>query len=79
ARDAIAELRENGFWIEEENNRAHHLFGVRLPAGMDREKLKKRLQKNSISVSFRGDAIRVSPNVYNRESEMKTFAHVLIN
>jgi selenocysteine lyase/cysteine desulfurase len=78
APDAIAELRENGFWIEDEKNRANHLFGVRLPEGIDREKLKIRLQKNNISVSFRGDAIRVSPNVYNKESEMRKLAQVLI-
>ena len=78
ASGAIAELRENGFWIEDEKNRANHLFGVRLPDGIDRERLKIRLQKNNISVSFRGDAIRVSPNVYNRESEMRKLAQVLI-
>jgi selenocysteine lyase/cysteine desulfurase len=78
ASGAIAELRERGFWIEEENNRANHLFGVRLPEGIDRDRLKNRLQKNNISVSFRGDAIRVSPNVYNRESEMRKLAQVLI-
>jgi selenocysteine lyase/cysteine desulfurase len=78
ASGAIAELRENGFWIEDEKNRANHLFGVRLPDRIDRERLKIRLQKNNISVSFRGDAIRVSPNVYNRESEMRKLAQVLI-
>jgi selenocysteine lyase/cysteine desulfurase len=76
--EAISKLREEGFWIEEEANRGRHLFGVRLPAHIDHQKLKLRLKKNKISVSFRGDAIRVSPNVYNTEAEMMKLAKVLI-
>jgi selenocysteine lyase/cysteine desulfurase len=75
---AISQLRENDFWIEDEKNRGQHLFGIRLPERIDKEKLKLRLQKNKISVSFRGDAIRVSPNVYNTEAEMLKLAKVLM-
>jgi selenocysteine lyase/cysteine desulfurase len=74
---AIRQLREKGFWIEEERNRGRHLFGIRLPETIDKEKLKGSLKKNKISVSFRGDAIRVSPNVYNTEAEMLKLAKVL--
>jgi selenocysteine lyase/cysteine desulfurase len=77
SRKAIGQLRENGFWIENEKNRGHHLFGIRLPEQVDREKLAKRLKSNNISVSFRGDAIRVSPNVYNTEAEMIKLAKVM--
>jgi selenocysteine lyase/cysteine desulfurase len=78
SQEAIAILREEGFWIEEEANRGRHLFGVRLPGHIDFQKLRLRLKKNKISVSFRGDAIRVSPNVYNTEAEMMKLAKVLI-
>jgi selenocysteine lyase/cysteine desulfurase len=78
SRKAIGQLRENDFWIESEKDRGQHLFGIRLPEKIDKEKLKQRLQKNKISVSFRGDAIRVSPNVYNTEAEMMKLAKVLI-
>ncbi len=74
---AIEQLREGGFWIEDEKFRGQHLFGIRLPERIDKEKLKLRLQKNKISVSFRGNAIRVSPNVYNTEAEMMKLAKVL--
>lgn len=77
SRKAISQLRENDFWIEDEKHRGQHLFGIRLPERIDKEKLKQRLQKNKISVSFRGDAIRVSPNVYNTEAEMMKLAKVL--
>ncbi len=73
----IQQLRQAGFWVEDENYRAHHLFGVRLPKGADLEKIKVRLKKNKISVSFRGDAIRVSPNVYNSKSDVMKLVSVL--
>lgn len=74
----IALLREAGFWIEEENARGHHLFGIRLPEGADLEVVKKRILKNKISVSFRGNAIRVSPHLYNTESDMMKLVRALI-
>jgi selenocysteine lyase/cysteine desulfurase len=76
--EAIASLRKEGFWIEDESYRGQHLFGVRLPSHIDHSKLKFRLKRNKISVSFRGDAIRVSPNVYNTEAEMMKLAKVLM-
>lgn len=72
-------LREAGYWVEDEMFRGHHLFGVRLPAGSEVEKIKKALLKNKISVSFRGDAIRVSPNVYNSEADLMKLVRVLVN
>lgn len=71
-------LRKNGFWIEDDKYRASHLFGIRLPEGMDIKKVKQRLQKKNISVSYRGDAIRVSPHLYNQEKELMNLAKVLI-
>lgn len=50
--------------------RAHHLVGLRLPAGTDGGLLAAELDKRSLMVSYRGDAIRVSPSVYNTEEEM---------
>jgi selenocysteine lyase/cysteine desulfurase len=75
---AIQTLRENGFWIEDEEYRGHHLFGVRLPAEKDAQKIKETLIKNKIYVSFRGNAIRVAPNVYNNESDLKKLVKMLI-
>lgn len=70
-------LRQAGFWVEDENYRGHHLFGVRLPTGADLGKIKVRLRKNKISVSVRGDSIRVSPNVYNTENDLMKLVKVL--
>jgi selenocysteine lyase/cysteine desulfurase len=75
---AIDQLRSNDFWIEQKEFRACHLFGVRLPADADTTKIKGHLDKNKINVSFRGNAIRVSPNIYNRESDLKKFVTTLL-
>ena len=75
---AIEELRKSNFWIEDDSARGKHLFGIRLPERIDREKLKKRLHKNQISISFRGEAIRVAPHVYNKASELQKLAQVLM-
>ncbi len=71
-------LRENGFWIEDDKYRSSHLFGIRLPEGKDIKSLKAKLKKKNISVSYRGDAIRVSPHLYNQEKELIHFARALI-
>lgn len=76
-RPAVSRLRQAGFWIEEEAWRAHHLFGIRLPDDRLWERVQGRLAKHKISVSFRGDAIRVSPGVYNTSRELNRLAEVL--
>lgn len=67
--DAILpDLVELGITLED--RRAHHLVGIRLPAHLNAEKLPEALARRKVAVSFRGDAIRVAPNVYNRVGEM---------
>ena len=70
-KNAVAEWRDMGLYIEADNWRGHHLFGIRLNDKFDGTKLKEALTKANISVSFRGTAMRVSPNIYNDESEIK--------
>jgi selenocysteine lyase/cysteine desulfurase len=70
-------LKEAGFSVEDEIYRGQHLFGLRLPDKKDINRVKAQIQKNKISVSFRGDAIRVAPNIYNDEKEVMKLAKVL--
>jgi selenocysteine lyase/cysteine desulfurase len=77
SREPIQQLRDAGFWIEDEGFRGHHLFGIRFHQKVDLEKIKLRLKKNKISVSVRGDAIRISPNVYNTENDLLKLVKVL--
>jgi selenocysteine lyase/cysteine desulfurase len=76
-RESIEQLREAGFWIEDEKYRGHHLFGVRLPQDRSVEKIKIQLQKHKISISFRGNALRVSPHLYNSEGDLKKLVRVI--
>ncbi len=66
---AITQLRTKNCFVEEESSRANHLFGVYLPDTMDLETIKQRLLDQNIYVSYRGQAIRVSCNVYNSEED----------
>lgn len=75
---SVEKLKARGFFIEDEKWRGAHMFGVRLPAGADLEKIKAALLKNKIYVSVRGAAIRLSPHLYNREADMEKFTKVLI-
>lgn len=77
SKKALAQLTDAGFWIEDPTYRGHHLFGIRLPQNINHDKVVETLKKNKIAVSFRGDAIRVAPHVYNSEAEMNKLASVL--
>jgi len=72
-------LRENDFWIEDEKWRSKHLFGIRLPENKDIKKIKLNLTRKKIAVSYRGDAIRVSPNVYNQEKDLMNLVKTLLS
>lgn len=74
----LAQLREAGFWVEDEEHRGKHLFGIRLPDGTEISAMKRRIAKAKISVSFRGDAIRVSPHLYNTESDLNRLVKALL-
>lgn len=76
---AIAHLQEKGLIIEDSAWRGAHLFGVRLPRQMEMEKVKKSLLKNNVFVSYRGNAIRISPNVYNTIHDMQRLVKALSN
>ncbi len=65
----IDPLRERGFCVEHDDWRADHIVGLRLPSGVDIAAVQTRLKQSGISVSVRGNAIRVSPHVYNDGSD----------
>ncbi len=69
SKDAIKELIELGCFIEDEAYRGKHLFGIYLPKNINLEKLKTEFTKQNIFVSFRGNAIRVSPHLYNSKGD----------
>lgn len=77
-RDTLAELRDYGYKLEAESHSARHLFGLRLPEKLELDALKERLAAKRVTVSVRGDAVRVAPNVYNDASDMKALREALM-
>jgi selenocysteine lyase/cysteine desulfurase len=67
----LEKLAEKGFIIEDEAWRSAHLFGIRLPGNVNMDDVKKSLLKHNVYVSFRGNAIRIAPNVYNTEKDFE--------
>jgi selenocysteine lyase/cysteine desulfurase len=76
-REPLARARELGFAVEDERWRAAHLFGLRVPPGLDATRLSQTLKANNVFVSLRGSAVRVSPNVYNNEDDMAALVDAL--
>jgi selenocysteine lyase/cysteine desulfurase len=63
-------LREKGFFIEETEYCARHLFGIIIQSEEELIYIFNQLRKNNIVVSIRGNCIRVSPHIYNDENDM---------
>jgi selenocysteine lyase/cysteine desulfurase len=77
SKEAIDRLSVKGFLIEDQEWRSSHLFGMRLPEGHDLEAIKQSLVKHKVFVSFRGNAIRVAPNVYNVKNDFQKLVRAL--
>ncbi len=69
--DVLNRLQELGYFIEDSEYRAKHLFGIYLPRESSLEKLKKKLSNKNVYVSYRGEVIRVAPNVYNSKADLE--------
>jgi selenocysteine lyase/cysteine desulfurase len=70
------EARSLGLSVLDADKRVGHMLGIRFPAGLPAG-LPKRLADARVYVSVRGDAIRVSPNVYNSENDAARLVDVL--
>jgi selenocysteine lyase/cysteine desulfurase len=76
-RDVQDELREAGYFLEAEGQRASHLVGMQLPAGKDVMAVQKALAEANVYVSARGQGIRVSPHLYNTPEDMQALLRAL--
>ncbi len=74
--DIAARGRDLGFQTPPEGIRSPHVVGLTLPGGLP-EGLGARLAQEKIFVSIRGDAVRVSPHLYNTPEEIDRFFQVL--
>ena len=70
-REVLAEVGALGFAVEDEEWRGSHLFGLRMPEGIDLKALKEALDRRNVVASLRGTALRLSPNVYNDQADLE--------
>lgn len=68
----VEKLRAKGCYIENDEDRSHHMFGIELPNHIDTEKLKQLFQEENIFVSFRGKYLRISCHLYNTDEDFET-------
>lgn len=76
-RTMITRLREKGYHIDDDQHRSGHIIGCRLPAHLDMEHVQEKISAKKITISVRGNAIRVSPHLYNDASDIELLTAVL--
>lgn len=76
-RGFLEEIQELGYAVEDEACRVGHIFGIRMPAGLQLSDVKGALAGEGVSASLRGSALRVSPNVYNHEADVQALLRAL--
>ncbi len=73
----VAAARELGFGVEEDDWRADHMFGIRVPEHVDLERVQRLCGERRVFVSQRGNALRISPHVYNTAEDVGALIGVL--
>lgn len=74
--EPLKEIKKMGLYVEDAESRGAHLFGIKFP--QDRmENLVKALKVHRVSVSIRGEFIRVSPHVYNDDKDFNKLLRAL--
>ncbi len=74
--DFVREVEECG-WTVDKKYRAGHLFGIRPPAHVSLDSIFVKTKAAQISLSLRGDALRISPHVYNTSADLKALATLI--
>jgi selenocysteine lyase/cysteine desulfurase len=69
--------RDAGLGLDDPGARAHHLFGVGLPTSVDRSRVAEALAARRVTVSVRGEALRISPHLYSDASDLEALAEAL--
>jgi selenocysteine lyase/cysteine desulfurase len=76
--DLFEALADAGFEADRPEGRGAHLFGLRAPKGVDAAAIRAALERRRVYVSLRGEAIRVSPNVYNAPHDVDALRSALL-
>ncbi|KAA3625791.1 MAG: aminotransferase class V-fold PLP-dependent enzyme [Flavobacterium sp.] len=76
--EPIKTLEGSGYFVEAPEYRGHHLFGIYASGKKPMEAIKKALTESNIQVSYRGEAIRVSPHLYNTREDLEKLVNCFI-
>ncbi len=71
-------LAETEYAIAPREERAAHVFGIRVPDPSRLDRVMEELKKRAVHVSVRGASLRVSPHLYNRSEDMAALADALM-
>lgn len=74
----LKELSNAGYNIEDSLYRSNHLFGIRME-GFNPTIFNEKLSLDNIYVSVRGDAIRVSVNIFNDQNDLDALRDVCMD
>jgi selenocysteine lyase/cysteine desulfurase len=77
SRELLEEAGALGYRVEEEAYRVGHIFGIRMPGQLEMDSLRQALQREGVSTSLRGSALRVSPQVYNDPEDVNALVRAL--
>lgn len=69
-------VRDLGWVVAPREQRAPHLIGVRHPRGLP-DRLADRFSEAHVSVSVRGDSVRIAPHLHTTDSDVDRFFEVL--
>lgn len=75
--EPLDKLSSHGYWVEDAEYRASHLFGLRHES-LPIDKIKTALAEAKIFVSYRGTSVRVSPYVHNSTEQVELLVDSLI-
>jgi selenocysteine lyase/cysteine desulfurase len=78
-KNPLETLQSHGFWVEDPLFRASHLVGIRIPKNAKMHRIQDELKKRDVVVAIRGEAIRVSPHVYNTQADLDLFVEALLS
>jgi selenocysteine lyase/cysteine desulfurase len=75
--ELLSWARNEGWAVEDDDWRGSHIFGLRLPAEVDHQALGAALESAKVAVSRRGDALRISPHLYNGAEDLMALQDTL--
>jgi len=76
-KNLLPAIRHNGYTVDE--SCLPHIFAIGLPEHINLSLLSDKLTQQKISVSVRGKAMRISPNVYNNHANINALQDVLLS